>query len=71
MIKLNDHYFIAWLKVVKKFEVSLTNKGTYVFMSQDEYTKSLREYKTIYQPILKEIRKTVKELAIHTNLINT
>ena len=67
MVKLRDHYFIAWLKTVKKYEISLTESGIYVNMTNAEYTEALAEYKSTLKPILKEIRHIVKELSIFTS----
>ena len=61
MIKLNDHYFIAWLKIVKNIKINTLN-GIKVDMTSKEYTEYLKEYNQSLKPILKEVRKTVKEL---------
>ena len=62
MIKLNDHYFIAWLNIVKKIDFVVINNSVNVFMSSEEYSEYLREYKLTLKPLLKEIRSTVKAL---------
>lgn len=67
MIKLRDHYFIAWLKVVKGCEVHMLDDGIFVNISNDEYSKVMREYELTMKDLLKEIRKFVKELAIYTS----
>ncbi len=67
MIKLRDHYFIAWLKVVKDFEVIFAEGSVFVDMSPQDYTLTLIEYDQTLKPLLKEIRKTVKELAQYTS----
>lgn len=63
MIKLRDHYFISWLKVVKNINVHIHENVIYVDMSPKEYTEYLEEYNNTLKPLLKEIRKSVKELA--------
>ena len=65
MIKLRDHYFIAWLKVFKNYNI-IFNDGILVNMTPKEYTQALEEYDATLKPLLKEIRKTVKELAQYT-----
>jgi hypothetical protein len=62
LIKLNDHYFIAWLNIVKKIDFVVINNSVNVFMSSEEYSEYLREYKLTLKPLLKEIRSTVKAL---------
>lgn len=63
MIKLRDHYFIAWLKVVKGKEIFLSKDGIYVNINKSEYRDALEEYDASLKPVLKEVRKIVKELA--------
>lgn len=67
MIKINDHYFIAWLKTIKEYNFEKRSSGIYVDMTKEQYTLALKEYKETYKPILKEIRKVVKELATFTS----
>jgi DNA-binding cell septation regulator SpoVG len=67
MIKLNDHYFIAWLKIVKGYPIVKKAEGIYVEMTPENYSKGLTEYENTHKPVLKEIRKVVKELASFTS----
>jgi hypothetical protein len=61
MIKLRDHYFIAWLNVVKDIHYSINNNnGVLVDMSRDEYTKYLEEYKSSIQPVQKRFALLLK-----------
>lgn len=64
MIKLRDHYFISWLKVVKNKEIIIDNKlsSILVDITSNELSTYLKEYNNTLKPILKEIRKNVKEL---------
>lgn len=62
MIKLNDHYFISWLSVVKNINYIVRDNKVYVEMTPSEYTEFLEEYKTTIQPLLKNVRNTVKIL---------
>ena len=62
MIKLRDHYFIAWLNVVKDIRYIINNNEVLVDMGREEYTKYIEEYKSSIQPVLKKIRVVVKEL---------
>jgi len=66
MIKLRDHYFIAWLRVLKKYEIEFNDGAVFVDMSSKEYTQALQEYDETLKPLFKEVRKTVKELAQYT-----
>lgn len=66
MIKLRDHYFIAWLKVVKEKEIFMSEDGIYVDINKSEYKEISQEYSDTLKPVLKEIRKIVKELASFT-----
>ena len=61
MVKLNDHYFVAWLKV-KGYEVVASGEGIYVKIDRKDVASELKEYEKI-KPLLKEIRSTVKVLA--------
>lgn len=65
MIKLRDHYFVAWLNVVKdvRYNIEINNNEILVEMTREEYTKYLEEYKTGIQPVLKKIRFVVKALS--------
>lgn len=63
MILLRDHYFIAWLKVVKKYDIVLLNGKIFININKSEYDEALNEYKNTMKPIMKEIRSLVKELA--------
>ena len=71
MIKLRDHYFIAWLNVVKDIHYSINNNEVLVDMSRDEYTKYLEEYKSGIQPVLKKIRVVVKGLSLAHGEVGT
>jgi len=62
LIKLNDHYFIAWLNVVKGYKVEVKKEGIYVHMTPQSYSIALSEYSESYKPILKEIRAFIKKL---------
>jgi hypothetical protein len=66
-IKLNDHYFIAWLNVVKKKDYDIKNGKITVDMTSKEYGDFLEEYKNSHKPVLVKIRKVVKELNILTS----
>ena len=70
MIKLNDHYFVAWLKVVKGYTVDVNNAQVYVAMTPQQYTDALEEYTATHKPVLSEIRKVVKLLASLTSRPN-
>lgn len=63
MIRLRDHYFVAWLNVVKKYKVYYKENGIYIDINKTEYDEALLEYKQTLKPILKEIRSVVKELS--------
>lgn len=66
-IKLNDHYFIAWLSVVKKINYNIVDNKIFVEMSSSEYTDYLKEYNETLKPVLCNIRLTVKKLASLTS----
>lgn len=69
MILLRDHYFIAWLKVVKNYNVIKKKDKIFIDINKTEYDEALNEYNNTMKPIMKEIRCLVKELAINsTNL---
>lgn len=62
MVKLRDHYFIAWL-TTRGYEYTVNSKNeVLVNMSQDDYAKLKDEYNKDLKPVLKEVRKTVKIL---------
>lgn len=61
MKKIRDHYFAAWLKVTKNKEFKKSDNCLEFEISSKEYNELYEEYKQI-QPILKEIRNTVKLL---------
>lgn len=61
-IRLNDHYFIAWLNKVKQIEYHIINNHIVIFIEQVKYDTYLTEYENTHKPLLKEIRKTVKLL---------
>ncbi len=70
MIKLNDHYFIAWLKVIKNYDFAILNNKVYVYMTPAQYGDALIEYNITHKPVLKEIRQVVKTLASLTSKPN-
>lgn len=61
-IRLRDHYFIAWLNVVKGKAYKIVGNDIFVDMNKDDYTVYLDEYRKDAQPVLKRIRSVVKEL---------
>lgn len=61
MKKIRDHYFAAWLIVEKHLEYIKGKECIEFNLSTKEYDEYINEYKNI-QPLLKEIRKTVKYL---------
>ena len=63
MILLRDHYFIAWLKVVKNYNVIRKKDKIFIDINKTEYDEALDEYNATMKPIMKEIRCLVKELA--------
>lgn len=67
MTKLNDHYFIAWLKVKKKYNFTIVDRKVVVDMTDKEYTELKAEYEKTDKPLLKEIRQVVKELVFLTS----
>ena len=67
MVKLNDHYFIAWLHTVKGYEFVVGENGVSVYMTPAQYTEAKEEYESGYKPILKQIRRTVRLLASLTS----
>lgn len=67
MEKINDHYFIAWLKVKKNFDFTIIDNKVMVDMSPEEYTVAKAEYENGLKPVLKQIRVIVKELALLTS----
>ena len=70
MIKLNDHYFIAWLKIKKSYGIIVTNNSILVEMTPNQYTTALQEYESTDKSLLKEIRRLVKELNTLTSKPN-
>lgn len=62
MIKLNDHYFVSWLNSVKNIKYNIMDKKIYVNISSDDYNKYLHEYNVTMKPILRNIRKIIREL---------
>lgn len=62
MVKLNDHYFIAWLKIKKGYNFTIDNGKIMVDMSGIEYTELKTEYEATDKPLLREVRLVVKEL---------
>ena len=67
MEKINDHYFIAWLKVKKNYDFTIVDNKVMVDMSPEEYTAAKLEYEQGLKPILKQIRVVVKQLALLTS----
>jgi hypothetical protein len=63
MILLRDHYFIAWLKIVKKYDVVFSDGKIFIDINKIEYNEALIEYNNTMKPVMKEIRSLVKELA--------
>jgi hypothetical protein len=63
MIRLRDHYFIAWLKVFKGYKVIFSKNGVLVNINKNEYEMVRKEYESSLKPLFKEIRQLVKELA--------
>jgi len=61
-VKLNDHYFIAWLNIKKEIEYYIEDGKILVEMTPKEYGEYLEEYREDYKPVLSKIRKVVKEL---------
>lgn len=62
MIRLRDHYFVSWLKVVKQREIHIIDSDIYVSINNLEYNDLLKEYESTLKPVLKQIRKFVREL---------
>jgi hypothetical protein len=60
--KINDHNFVAWLKIVKGVEYEATIKGILVNISPSEYYLFQKEYENTHKPLLQEIRALVKKL---------
>lgn len=67
MERINDHYFIAWLKVKKNFDFTIIDNRVMVDMSPEEYTAAKAEYENGLKPVLKQIKVIVKELALLTS----
>ena len=61
MKKIRDHYFAAWLIRQKKLEYNKGDECIEFNLDTKKYNELMEEYKII-QPLLKEIRKTVKLL---------
>jgi len=62
VIKLNDHYFISWLNVVKGINYQIIDNKIVVDISSKEYAIMLEEYNKDLKPLFKSIRATIKEL---------
>jgi len=63
MIKLRDHYFIAWLVVNKNIQYKISDSSDImVDINSQEYTEFKTEYEMTDKPLLVKIRKVVKEL---------
>jgi hypothetical protein len=66
-VRLRDHYFIAWLKVVKEKEIFIDeNLNINIDITPGELKSLMEEYKTTLKPLLQGIRLTVKELNLTT-----
>ena len=72
MKKINDHYFAAWLIVVKKcdYETKIINtkddfKNIFVKISNEEYFNLQKEYKDTVKCVFSRVRKFVKELSLN------
>lgn len=61
MKKIRDHYFAAWLKIQKKKDYKKGINCLEFDINSKDYDEFYEEYKKI-QPLLKEIRNTVKML---------
>lgn len=59
MKKIRDHYFAAWLIIEKKLDYIKGNDCIEFDIDTKRYNELMKEYKII-QPLMKEIRKTVK-----------
>lgn len=59
MKKIRDHYFASWLKIVKNLDCKVGDMCLEFEINSKEYNEFYNEYKAI-QPLLKEIRNTVK-----------
>jgi DNA-binding cell septation regulator SpoVG len=67
MIKLRDHYFIAWLKVVKDKEIIINDDGVFVNVASSVFKDIQEEYNKTAKPVFKEVRKLVKQLSASAN----
>ena len=67
MVKLRDHYFIAWINTIKSKEFYIKDECIYVDITEREYSEYLEEYNNSLKPILTKIRYVVKELNILTS----
>jgi len=70
MIRLRDHYFIAWLKVFKGINFIIDDKGVQININNTELEQLLAEYEQTLKPLFKEVRKTVKILSKQTPISN-
>lgn len=64
---LRDHYFISWLKVAKGYSVILSNGKIFIDINKSEYDDALLEYERDMKPVLKEIRRSVKQLSAYSS----
>ena len=64
---LRDHYFISWLKVTKGYSVILSNGKIFIDINKSEYDDALLEYERDMKPVLKEIRRSVKQLSAYSS----
>jgi hypothetical protein len=60
--KINDHNFVAWLKIIKGIEYQASLKGILVNISPSDYYIFQREYENTHKSLLQEIRALVKKL---------
>lgn len=70
MVRINDHYFVAWLKIKKNFNFTIVDNKVMVDMSPLEYSEAKIEYEQGLKPVLKQIREIVKQLAAVTSKSN-
>lgn len=61
MKRVRDHYFAAWLIIEKQLKYNKGDECIEFNICAREYDEYMKEYKKV-QPLLKEIRKTVKLL---------
>jgi len=67
MVRIRDHYFVAWLNVTKNVNYTVKENYVLIHINDKEYSEYLEEYKQDMKPVLKKIRSLVKEM----NTINS